>query len=90
MDWLWACYHGGRMQSIEHRIYYTLKMSKTFSVLSSPSFLAFLSLLISLTHEYSVGVAVSYSWDFLICIKFCETIVIVLNPAACFARLVCI
>ena len=23
---------------------------------------------------YSVGVTVSYSWDFLICINFCETI----------------
>ena len=27
---------------------------------------------------YSVGVAVSYNWDFLICIKFCVTMVIVL------------
>ena len=43
-----------------------------------------------LTHGYSVGVAVSYSWDFLICVKFCATTVIVLNPPACFARLVCI
>ena len=32
----------------------------------------------------------SYSRDFLICIKFCETMVIVLDPPACFARLVCI
>ena len=27
-----------------------------------------------LTHRYSVGVAVSYSRDFFICMKFCETI----------------
>ena len=33
-----------------------------------------------LTHGYSVGVAVSYSWDLLICMKFCSTMVIVLNP----------
>ena len=32
----------------------------------------------------------SYSWDFLICIKFCATMVIVLNPPACFARLACV
>ena len=37
------------------------------------------SILSFLTHGYSVGVAVSYSWDFLICIKFCATMVIVLN-----------
>ena len=24
------------------------------------------------THGYFIGVAVSYSWDFLICRKFCE------------------
>ena len=28
----------------------------------------------SLTHGYFVGAAVSYNWDFLICIKFCEAI----------------
>ena len=43
-----------------------------------------------LTHGYFVGVAVSYSWDFLICIKLCATMVIALNPPACFVRLVCI
>ena len=32
----------------------------------------------------------SYSWDFLIGINFCATVVIVLNPPACFVRLVCI
>ena len=37
-----------------------------------------------------LGVAVSYSLDFLICIKFCATMVIVLNPPACFARLACL
>ena len=26
------------------------------------------------THRYSVGVAVSYSWNFLICINICKTI----------------
>ena len=31
----------------------------------------------------------SYGLDFLICIKFCTTMVIVLDPPACFARLVC-
>ena len=35
------------------------------------------------------GVAVSYSWDFLICITFCATMVIVLNPPACLAWLGC-
>ena len=40
-----------------------------------------------LTHGYSVGVAVSYSRDFLICIKFCETMAIVLDPQVCFAWL---
>ena len=43
-----------------------------------------------LTHRYSVGVAVSYSTDFLTGIKLCATMVIVLNPAASFAQLVCI
>ena len=33
-----------------------------------------------LTHGYSIGVAVSYNWDFLICIRFCATMVILLNP----------
>ena len=42
-----------------------------------------------LTHGYSVGVAVSYSKTFLICLKFCETMVIVLVSQACFVRLVC-
>ena len=38
-----------------------------------------------------IGAAVSCSREFLICIKFCETVVIVLGPpAACFVRLVCI
>ena len=42
-----------------------------------------------LTHGCSVGVAVSFCRDFLISIKFGATMVIV-NPPACFARLVCI
>ena len=37
---------------------------------------------------YSVGVTVSYSWDFLICIQFCTTIAFAKNPAACFVWLV--
>ena len=45
-----------------------------------------------LSHGNSIRAEVSYnySWDFLICIKFCATMVTVLDPPACFARLVCI
>ena len=60
-------------------------MSSIFRLMSSK-----FQLMLFLTHGYSVGVAVSDSRDFLICIKFCVTMAIVLDPPVCFARLVCI
>ena len=59
-----------------------LILTRFSDLLSSFSRYAFL------THGYSVGVEVSYNREFLICIKFCETMVIVFDPSACFA-LVC-
>ena len=39
-------------------------------------------------HGNSLGVKFSYSFEFLICIKFCATIATDKNTPACFARLV--